>query len=84
METLRELTIKLNQAISRCGNFHPLEGVLTLCMDAFHPTIRSAVARCKESLRLATYLNAVDYVQLEGITVRTRTLTSQAVRIVKP
>lgn len=79
----RELATKLSRVICRCGNVHPPDKGLTLYIDPLHPTIRSVVARYKESHRQATYLNIVDYIQLGEDAVRARALTFQALRLAK-
>lgn len=59
MEPKLELATKLKQSTCRRGNMLPPEEVLTLYIDALHPTIRSVVARYRESHRRATYLDIV-------------------------
>lgn len=84
MKTEQKLADKLNQAICRCINVHPPNKVLTLCIDALHPTIRSVMNCCRECHSRVIYLDLVDYTQHEGDTVEARTSTFQAGCMSKP
>ena len=71
-ETERQFATRMNKALSRCGNVHSPDEIITWYVDGLHPTIRTVVARYRESHRHATYLDLVDFAQHEGDAVRAR------------
>lgn len=68
---------RLNNAVRRCGNVHSSEERMTMFVDGLLPSIRSLVARHRESHRRSSYIELVHFARAEGDAHRARVSTGR-------
>ena len=71
-EDERSFSTRLSKAVARCGHVHSREEKITLYVDGLSPTIKSLVSRYHEKRRRATFLDVVQYAEIEGDAYRER------------
>lgn len=73
----RVYAARLSKAAARCGNVHSSEEKTTMYVDGLKESIKSLVARYRETERRATYLEVIQFACAEGDALRGRRQTSQ-------
>jgi len=80
LETEKEYAVRLNNAVTRCGNVHSSAEIVTMYIDGLHPAIRSLVTGYREATKKVTYLDIVDFASNHGDAVRAQQGTKQSSR----
>ena len=85
-ETEEDYRKRLNVAIHRCGNVHSEDEKMTLYVDGLAPTIRTVVARHRESVnrREMTFEGLAHFARSEDEVVRARAQLSSSTQIPTP
>ena len=82
-ETEREFATRVHKAVSRCGNVHSPEEIVTMYIDGLSPTIRSIVAREHESRKRPSMLDMTGFAASIGDAQRVL-LRRQTTTVTKP